>query len=141
YFELNYFKQLLNSPDYNASILIAIKDGKIAAGAVFTVTQRFMQYHLAGTAASYIYDTPMKLILDEARLKANELQLDFLHLGGGVGGSDEDSLFRFKSGFSKLFSQFRTWQYIVNPSVYQELVNSNGILESDFFPLYGAPKK
>ena len=140
YFELDYFKQLLNSSDYDATILIALKDGEIAAGAVFTVTHTFMQYHLAGTAAPYIYDTPMKLILDEARLKAKSLQLEFLHLGGGVGGSDEDSLFRFKSGFSKRFFQFSTWQYIANSEVYQELVDSNGVTESDFFPLYRAPK-
>lgn len=140
YFQLDYFKQLLNSPDYNATILIAIKEGEIAAGAVFTVTHTFMQYHLAGTAAPYIYDTPMKLILDEARLKAKGLALEYLHLGGGVGGSDEDSLFRFKSGFSKRFFQFNTWQYIANPKAYQELVSSNGVTESDFFPLYRAPK-
>jgi hypothetical protein len=139
-FELDYFKQLLNSPDYNATILIAIKEGEIAAGAVFTVTHTFMQYHLAGTGAAYSYDTPMKLILDEARLKAKALQLDFLHLGGGVGGSDEDSLFRFKSGFSKRYFQFGTWQYIANPEAYKELVSSNGVTESEFFPLYRAPK-
>lgn len=140
YFELDYFKQLLHSPDYDATILIALKEGEIAAGAVFTVTHTFMQYHLAGTAAPYIYDTPMKLILDEARLKAKSLQLEFLHLGGGVGGSDEDSLFRFKSGFSKRFFQFCTWQYIANPEAYEDLVSSNGVTESNFFPLYRAPK-
>lgn len=141
FFDLDYFKSLLNNPDYNAILFLAVKDETITAGAIFTITNSLMQYHLAGTAAPYISDTPMKLVLDEARLKANELNLDFLHLGGGVGGSDEDSLFRFKSGFSKNFFQFSTWQYIANEPIYKQLVEANGVLESDFFPLYRAPKK
>jgi len=140
YFDLAYFKTMLRSSDFDAKILLAMKDETIAAGAVFTMTGQFMQYHLAGTSEPYMFDTPMKLILDEARLLANSLSLDFLHLGGGVGGSDEDSLFRFKSGFSKHYFQFSTWQYIVNTEVYKELVASNGVFESTYFPLYRAPK-
>lgn len=140
FFELDYFRQMLNNSSYQAKLLLAIKDGQIAAGAIFTITNSFMQYHLAGTAAAYIYDTPMKLILDEARLMANEFALDFLHLGGGVGGSDEDSLFRFKSGFSKQFFQFSTWQHIFDESIYGELVEKNGVKDHDYFPLYRAPK-
>lgn len=140
FFEKDYFRLMLNNFSYQTELLLAIKDGQIAAGAIFTITNNIMQYHLAGTAAPYIYDTPMKLILDEARLRANELALDFLHLGGGVGGSDEDSLFRFKSGFSKQFFQFSTWQHIINESVYRELAEINGVKDHDYFPLYRAPK-
>lgn len=96
-----------------------------------------MQYHLAGTAQGFITHTPMKLILDEARLLGNKLNLDFLHLGGGVGGSDEDSLFRFKSGFSKLRCQYQIWQLIIDNEKYDELVAiKNTDKNSEFFPLY-----
>jgi hypothetical protein len=140
YFESDYFQKMLENPNYDAMLLLAIKEGEIAAGAIFTITNKVMQYHLAGTAADYIYDTPMKLILDEARLRAHELQLDFLHLGGGVGGSDDDSLFRFKSGFSKQFFQFSTWQLIVDTNAYNELADRNGVAQSEYFPLYRATK-
>ena len=139
FFETHYFHKMLQNPNYEATILLAIKDSEITAGAIFTVTHKVMQYHLAGTKEEYIYDTPMKLILDEARLRGHRLQLDFLHLGGGVGGSDDDSLFRFKSGFSKQFFQFSTWQLIVNEEAYKELADINGVTQSDFFPLYRAP--
>lgn len=140
FFEANYFRKILDNPNYKATLLLALKEDTVTAGAIFTITNKFMQYHLAGTASPYIYDTPMKLILDEARLLANTLQLDFLHLGGGVGGNDNDSLFKFKTGFSKLCFQFSTWQYIVQPETYNELVSKNGVVESDYFPLYRAPK-
>jgi len=141
FFEANYFRKILDNPNYEAVLLLALKNDTITAGAIFTITNKLMQYHLAGTATPFINDTPMKLILDEARLLANSLQLNFLHLGGGVGGNDNDSLFKFKAGFSKMYFQFSTWQYIVNPEKYNELVIKNGVLESEYFPLYRAPKK
>jgi hypothetical protein len=141
FFEANYFRKILDDPNYEAILLLALKEDTITAGAIFTITNKLMQYHLAGTATPFINDTPMKLILDEARLLANSLQLNFLHLGGGVGGNDDDSLFRFKAGFSKMYFQFSTWQYIVYPETYNELVSKNGVLESEYFPLYRAPKK
>ena len=69
----------------------------------------------------------MKLILDEARLLGNELNLDFLHLGGGVGGSDDDSLYKFKSGFSDYNFIFKIWRLIVNQDLYITLVNDKNV--------------
>lgn len=134
YFTHKYFYEFLDNPSFHAELLIA-KDGeKIAAGAVFTLTGNIMQYHLAGTAAEYIPETPMKLILDEARLRGNHSPANSLHLGGGVGGSDDDSLFRFKSAFSKNLNQFSVWKYLVNKVVYREL--NEGKEDNGFFPLY-----
>ncbi len=134
YFSKEYFYEFLNNNDFNAKLLVAIKDDKVIAGAIFTITDKIMQYHLAGTTEEYIRDTPMKLILDEARLLGNSLIAENLHLGGGVGGHDDDSLFRFKSGFSKDFKQFSVWKYIVDQKIYDEL--SKDKVKSNFFPLY-----
>lgn len=134
YFSKEYFYEFLNNTDFNSKLLIAVKDNKVIAGAIFTLTDKIMQYHLAGTTEDFIKETPMKLILDEARLLGNETSAESLHLGGGVGGSDEDSLFRFKSGFSKDFKQFSVWKYIVNQKVYDDLSETKE--KSNFFPLY-----
>lgn len=139
FFSKEYFYEFLNNNCFETKLLLAKKDGEITAGAIFTITDKIIQYHLAGTKQSYTRDTPMKLILDEARLLGNELKLDYLHLGGGVGGSDEDPLFKFKSGFSKDTFQFRIWKYIVNQEKYDELVKESGASDnSSFFPLYRA---
>lgn len=141
FFDFNYFKQLLNNPCFECDLLIVLKDDTMAAGAIFTRTNSIMQYHLAGTKEAFIQDTPMKLILDEARKIGKEKGLKYLHLGGGVGGSDEDSLFRFKSGFSKNFFQFSVWNLIVNQEEYDKLVKEKDVKQEDypnFFPLYRA---
>ncbi|MEP2058219.1 MAG: hypothetical protein ABJJ05_10465, partial [Maribacter litoralis] len=69
----------------------------------------------------------------------------YLNLGGGRGGSNEDSLFRFKSGFSKEFKNFKLWKYIVNHEVYDKLTTDHlnkfpGVDKNDisFFPKYRA---
>lgn len=134
YFSKEYFYEFLNNQDFDAKLLIAVKNDKVIAGAIFTLTDKIMQYHLAGTTEEYIRETPMKLILDEARLYGNGTSAENLHLGGGVGGHDDDSLFRFKSGFSKDFKQFSVWKYVVNQAVYDELSKDKEV--SDFFPLY-----
>ncbi|WP_439504232.1 hypothetical protein [Sediminibacterium sp.] len=137
FFDHKYFYDFLNSKCFNSVILLAKKDGVIAAGAIFTITNKIMQYHLAGTKIEFIKETPMKLILDEARLMGNELNLDFLHLGGGVGGSDDDSLFRFKSGFSNFFTSYETWQMVVDQNIYTEINEKlQKDVKSNFFPLY-----
>lgn len=137
FFDKLYFIKFLRNSSFDSKLLLAKKDGVIAAGAIFTVTNKVMQYHLAGTSKDYIRDTPMKLILDEARLIANDLNLEYLHLGGGVGGSDEDSLYRFKAGFSNQNFRFKIWQYIVNKEIYESLVSEyTKNMDSNFFPLY-----
>jgi hypothetical protein len=139
YFGYEYFYSFLNNTCFTSKLLVAIKDGEIAAGAIFTIAGNIMQYHLAGTKEEYIRDAPMKLILDEARLAANQSGLKYLHLGGSVGDSDDDPLFRFKAGFSDVRFKSRVWQYIADEEKYNEL---NQLFKRDpensgnYFPLY-----
>jgi len=137
YFSKQYFYDFLATEEFNSTLLVAKFEDEVIAGAIFTYTDKIMQYHLAGTTEAFIRETPMKLIIDEARLLANELGLVHLHLGGGVAGHDDDSLFRFKSGFSKNFKQFSVWKYIVDEGQYHQLIDSKNINQSsNFFPLY-----
>ncbi len=67
----------------------------------------------------------------------------YFNLGGGV-GSREDSLFQFKSCFSKNYKDFKVWKYIVNQEVYNELIAKKQKREHanlndaclNFFPSY-----
>ena len=137
FFTSAYFYKFLRNSCFKSKLLLAKKDGKVAAGAIFTITKSIMQYHLAATTEEFIKDTPMKLVLDTARLEGNALHLDFLHLGGGVGGNDNDSLFKFKSGFSDYRNQFQIWQAVIDQEVYDDLCSqANADQNSSFFPLY-----
>ncbi|WP_347375003.1 GNAT family N-acetyltransferase [Aequorivita sp. Q41] len=138
YFSNEYFHSFLKNKDFESKLLLAKFEGVIVAGAIFTIVGGIMQYHLAGTKQEFIQKAPMKLILDEARLLGTSLGLKYLHLGGGVGGEDTDSLFRFKTAFSKNFHQFSVWKMVVDKEKYQELVIKKALNDSDsgFFPLY-----
>lgn len=138
YYDRDYFHGFLNNDDYEVKLLMAQKNGQYAAGAIFTVVGNVMQYHLATTAEDSIKDAPMKLILDEARLRAIDQNLEFLHLGGGFAGRDDDSLFLFKSGFSKKKLDFSIWKLITNIEQYNKLVAYMNIWKkvNNFFPLY-----
>lgn len=141
FFDFDYFNSFLNNNCFSSKLLLAMKDGALTAGAIFTITNNIMQYHLAGTTEKYIRDTPMKLIIDHARILGNELKLEYLHLGGGVGGSDEDPLFKFKSGFSDKRCVYRVWQYIADEEKYKEVCElkiGNKRVNGNYFPLYRA---
>lgn len=139
FFDANYFYDLLNNNCFATKLLLVKWEDKICAGAIFTITNNIIQYHLAGTALEFISYSPMKLILDEARSIGSKLKLYYLHLGGGAGGSDQDSLFRFKSGFSNFSHQYKNWQLIVNQKKYKELTKKQGTdKDSCFFPAYRA---
>lgn len=138
FFDRDYFYNLLDAKDFECFIMLVENEQQTMAGAMFTVTKDIIQYHLAGTRETYLKLTPMKLILDEIRIKATNRGLKYFHLGGGV-GSAEDSLFRFKSGFSDTFHTFSVWKWIVDEAEYQQLIGlqfGNDKIISDYFPLY-----
>ena len=65
----------------------------------------------------------------------------YYHLGGGL-GFKEDSLFKWKSGFSDLLLNYKSWRFVINTPQYQSLVQKAGMTlssEVDFFPLYRYP--
>jgi len=68
-----------------------------------------------------------------------------LHLGGGVTAKEDDSLLRFKAGFSADRAPLYTYFTVRNRAAYDELCarkrayerQTNGTeLQSDFLPLY-----
>jgi Acetyltransferase (GNAT) domain len=142
YYSRNYYTDFIRSTGFESLLLLARLNGKTAAGAIFTITSDVMQYHLAATANTFMRATPMKLLLDEARLLANQRGLKYLHLGGGVGGSDDDSLFLFKSGFAKSTGMFKVWRMVVDQQKYAECNRQTGAdPDSSYFPLYRSQQR
>jgi len=119
--------------------LVSIEE-KVVAAALFVATGRIVQYHLSGTDDAFLRERPTKLLLHFVRGWAKERGSRWFHLGGGVGGG-EDSLFKFKAGFSRHRSAFHTLRVVVDPDEYATLVRMRapGADPTDlsgFFPLY-----
>jgi len=141
YYDFDYISALLNTEAFKSVLYCAYKDEVMVAGAIFVYCQGNVQYHLAGTHADFLHDTPMKLIIDKAISDGTAKKFSRMNLGGGLTSAEDDSLFRFKSGFSKNFKTFCVWNLIVDDIVYGDLVSKNIVSSKtarDFFPLYRA---
>src|SRR5690606_2430056 len=80
------------------------------------------EYHLSGSHPEYRKGAPSKLMLHAACQWAKETGCHFFHLGGGLGASENSSLFTFKTDFSKLRAEFYTLRVITNHSQYENLL-------------------
>jgi lipid II:glycine glycyltransferase (peptidoglycan interpeptide bridge formation enzyme) len=138
YFNQEYFDKILTSKNFKAELLLALdKDsGVTIGGSLFVTTKNIVQYHLGATKNEFLDVMPAKLLLDEMRIIATKRGRQFFNLGGGLGGVHNDSLFNFKSSFSKYFKDFELWKLIINQKVYDELVESRKTTSTSFFPKY-----
>ncbi|WP_225036230.1 GNAT family N-acetyltransferase [Winogradskyella sp. SM1960] len=147
FFSTDYFHQLLTSDDIDAKLLLCRlnETQEDIAGAIFIKTGDIVQYHLSGLNEDYFELNPIKLIIDEKRIQSTLDGFRYLNLGGGR-GSKEDSLFRFKRGFSKDFKSFKIWKHIVDEENYIALTENHlgksidhENLNAGYFPAYRAP--
>ena len=138
FFDEEYFFNLLRATEFKCILLLAYYDSEITSGVLLTYSNKIMQFHLAATHESYLNDGPMKVLIDEASVLGRDQGIDYLHLGGGLGG-EKDSLYQFKSGFSDQSLSFKTWRFKADETSYDLMVDDRGLtnsFNSDFFPLY-----
>lgn len=142
YFDEKYFSKFFKSNSFKTDLAIVfVKDtNEPIAASIFVKTNNIVQFHLSGTKTEYLHLAPARLFIDEMRIKATNEGYKYFNLGGGLGGV-EDSLFNFKSSFSKDYLKFTVWKLITNKEKYLELCNENSEVqklekETNFFPLY-----
>lgn len=142
-FDDAYFGAMRDALGPRLALCVVEIDGEIAAGGLFTESCRIVQYHLSGTDERFLRERPNKLMLHHVRRWAADRGNRWFHLGGGVGGG-EDNLFRFKAGFSSGRRAFYTWRLQTKPGAYRRLAaqrHADGAcLDSHgFFPDYRRP--
>jgi RimJ/RimL family protein N-acetyltransferase len=139
YFDYAYYKALLDSDEIDARLLFVYdKNDYPICGTIVVITNGIIQAHLIGTREEYLADSPAKFLTDEITIIGRTLGVRFFNLGGGL-GFKEDSLFRWKTNFSHLTFNYRSWRYVANEEVYKSLITKQEIeidTEVDFFPLY-----
>jgi len=113
FFDHDYFTQLDALRGSYVHLFTCVLNDEVIAGGLFFACRGIVQYHLGGTRGGYEALGPMKLILDTVRVWASRQGMHVLHLGGGL-GAHEDSLFRFKAGFSHRRHPYATWRWILD---------------------------
>ncbi len=138
YFSREYFFKFLECTGFKTDILLVIHNetNEVIAASMFVKTNNIVQFHLSGSRTAYLNLAPANVFLDEMRILATEEGYEIFNLGGGLGGK-QDSLFDFKSSFSKDYRDFMVWKHIIDHTIYDQLSEKNKSEESiDFFPLY-----
>ena len=136
YFPTDYYYNFLSSID--SFILLALYKEETIGGILCSKCNGIIQDHLNATKNDYLYLSPQKLLLDEVRKVGVKNHMKYLHLGGGFNGKN-NSLFDFKSRFSKQRFMFKVWKYIHNKDAYNCLIsksNKENVPNTSFFPLY-----
>lgn len=144
FFPKEYYVKLKREMGPSLKLFVAQKDAAVVCAAMFLCTDKIIQYHLSGTPTQYLRYSGLKIILDEVRHWGTMNKFSWLHLGGGVGAC-EDSLFHFKAGFSQYHPDFKTACAIIEPEIYQQLVEQTWTMQTEagddatansFFPQY-----
>ena len=138
HFPFEYFTTLRRELADHTRLCSVLIDGQIAGAGLFFESNGIVQYHLSGTHTEFVKRHPSKVMLDDVRRWSTQRGNQVFHLGGGV-GSQDDSLFRFKAGFSKERRRFSSWRVVVDRLRYDELVTgaskeTSG--ENSYFPAY-----
>jgi hypothetical protein len=121
HFSRDYFTKLRQILGDRLHLCVVQIGGEIAGAGLFSEVCGIIEYHLGGTKEEHMMYYPTKAMFEFIRFWAKGRGNRLFHLGGGV-GSERDSLFEFKAGFSKLRSPFLTWRVIADESVYSTLV-------------------
>ena len=139
--------RLRDALDGHLHLLVTRLDGNVAGAQLFFEFQGIVHAHLVGTDEGQRRLSPLKVMLDDARLWARERGNRVLHLGGGRGGR-EDSLLAFKGRFSPRRHEFHTGRWILDPDRYAQLVEMQAThaaaaslvrADAGWFPAYRAP--
>lgn len=146
YYPDDYFHALMEGLGEDAFLAIATLGEDPVSGALFLRGPSVVHYHLGGTSEQFRNLGATHLVFDEVRRWCKEDGRRWLHLGGGV-GAGEDSLFRFKAGFSKARFPYHVVRLVVDHDAADELsaqrrawLSAQRLTASeDFFPLYRAP--
>lgn len=139
YFKDDFYNSIIDDLPEEAQIFWAEVDGKIIAASIMLSTNGRMNYHLSGSLREYQHLAPTNLLLYKAALWGCRNGFKTLHLGGGV-GSTEDSLYKFKSAFNRNDTkQFAIGKNIYLNDIYVKLSGmKNQDSETRFFPKYRA---
>lgn len=125
----------------NAVVCSVRYHGRTAAAGIFLLSERFLHYHLGGSDEELLYCRPNDRMFFEMMTWGRKRGAQVLHLGGGL--EPDDSLLRFKAGFSKTTRDFCVGKVIHDQEMYASLTEARVRTGTtppapDFFPAYRA---
>lgn len=143
FFNQSFFDNTLGRLGDRAELISALYEDECVASSIFLFGDEFAHYHFSGMRRNTAWPSANKLLLLTAARMAQQKGLRAMHLGGGFGGSDDDSLMRFKSGFSKQRAEFHVGKRIHHAEAYAAACAAAGVdgTQEKYFPAYRAKRR
>ncbi len=98
-------------------------NNQIISAAIFFFDEVYGHYHLSGSDINYLKLSPNNFLLWNAAMELKKHGVQLLHLGGGTGSDENNSLFQFKRKFSKDVYDFNIGKVIFDESRYNRIVD------------------
>jgi hypothetical protein len=121
-FSKPYFEAIEQLPPQNRFFAGAFTpDNQLAAAAIFLLDSESAHYHLGASDENFRNTRANAFLMLEFARQTAGSNTKILHLGGGGSLAEDDSLFRFKAGFSRLRHDFFIGKRLHQPDVYHKL--------------------
>ena len=140
YFDKEFYETLYIECKDDAKVFFAEYKGKKISMAIILMRNKQMHYHLSASDYEYRSLAPTNMLLWEVAKWGRRQGCSSFHLGGGVGGDINDSLYKFKKSFNRNAAcKFYIGKKIFDSKKYDSLCQNvkHGIqLNESFFPVY-----
>lgn len=120
YFAERYYTLMEKNENF-MMINVKLNENTIASG-IFMKYGEYFHYHLGCSKKEYLELAPNNFLFWEAIKYANENKYKLIHFGGGRTSLKEDTLFKFKSTFSKDTLNFYIGKRVHNKKIYDYLI-------------------
>lgn len=139
FFKDDFYSCLYNNFKDELKIFYAEYEEKVVSIALILFKNKQMHYHLSASDFNFRNLAPTNLLLWEAAKWGCQNRYKTLHLGGGLGGR-QDNLYKFKKSFNRNGDiKFFVGHKIFQQSLYDELVQRVkewGVVDNNYFPQY-----
>ena len=120
YFKQQYYNEFVKTL-HNSFLGVVLYENRVVSAAIFMYEGEYGHYHLSGSDVSALKLCPNNFMLWHAALELKRRDVKVLHLGGGTTSAEDDTLFCFKSRFSKNTYQFCLGKLVFNQNLYNEI--------------------
>ena len=121
YFDNAYYDNLKRGITDSFLGCVQNKEGQIISAAIFMYNGPYGHYHLSGSDKSQLAISPNNFMLWNAAIELKKCGVKRFHLGGGINGHEENSLYQFKRRFSKDTCLFCIGKLVFNQELYETI--------------------
>lgn len=103
------------------TVYLARAEETVIGGALVLTSKRWAHYHLSSSPRQYSGYAPNNILRHAVAMAQLGCGRERIHFGGGRTADPEDSLFRFKAGFSPERAVFWFGKFTADPAAYAQL--------------------